>query len=243
MAWLDSIINGAINTYRDYENRQWQEKMMDKQNEYNLPINQRKRLEEAGINPNLAFGSSASGGISASPPSSPTQHETKVDIQEFLLKKKQVEAEIKKQEADVRRDDQLTEQLRLHNEMLSELFNDKVITERGDMYVKRIMQGWQEDNLRRSLDTGLLGQELSNDLKVIQKDLMTWQTEKTKVSVDRLKQDLQHLEKKYGFEEGYFSQHVNPYETSTAAGFFRMIYGYLISTLEAMGLGEYVSPW
>lgn len=216
---------------------------MDKQNEYNLPVNQRKRLEDAGINPNLAFGSSASGGISASPPSSPTQHETKLDIQEFFLKKKQIEAEIKKEEASTRRDDQLTEQLRLNNEMLSQLFNDKVLTERGDLYVKRIMQGWQEDNLRRSLDTGLLGQELSNDVKKIQKSLIDAQTQRTNAATDRLKQDFEHFEDKYGFEKGYFSQHVNPYETSTAAGFFRMFYGYLIKTFEEIGLGEYLSPW
>lgn len=34
--------------------------LMDKQNEYNKPINQMKRLSEAGLNPNLVYGGGAS---------------------------------------------------------------------------------------------------------------------------------------------------------------------------------------
>ncbi|UPW40777.1 DNA pilot protein [Sigmofec virus UA08Rod_6997] len=34
--------------------------LMDQQNEYNKPVNQMKRLSEAGLNPNLVYGSGAS---------------------------------------------------------------------------------------------------------------------------------------------------------------------------------------
>lgn len=34
-----------------------QQYLMDRQNEYNKPVNQMKRLEEAGLNPNLVYGS------------------------------------------------------------------------------------------------------------------------------------------------------------------------------------------
>lgn len=50
-------------------NRQWEEQMMDKQNEYNKPINQMKRLEEAGLNPNLVYGNANAIISSASPAS------------------------------------------------------------------------------------------------------------------------------------------------------------------------------
>lgn len=40
---------------------------MDKQNEYNKPINQMKRLEEAGLNPNLVYGNGNAIMASASP--------------------------------------------------------------------------------------------------------------------------------------------------------------------------------
>ena len=43
----------------DETNRDWQERMWNQTNEYNSTKNQRKRLEEAGINPSLAFHSGA----------------------------------------------------------------------------------------------------------------------------------------------------------------------------------------
>ena len=57
---LGSIISGVYNRKRSREAQQWSEQMWQKQNQYNLPVNQMKRLQEAGINPNLAFGSAAS---------------------------------------------------------------------------------------------------------------------------------------------------------------------------------------
>lgn len=44
----------------------WQEKMWNMNNEYNSPINQVKRLEEGGLNPNLAYGS-LSGNLAQQP--------------------------------------------------------------------------------------------------------------------------------------------------------------------------------
>lgn len=38
------------------KNRKWQEEMWNKQNEYNLPVNQLQRIKAAGLNPNLVFG-------------------------------------------------------------------------------------------------------------------------------------------------------------------------------------------
>lgn len=50
-------------------------KMWNMQNEYNSPQNQMARLQEAGLNPNLAYGSgSVSGNVTSSPPKSPVPH-------------------------------------------------------------------------------------------------------------------------------------------------------------------------
>lgn len=38
------------------KNRKWQEDMWNKQNEYNLPVNQLQRIKAAGLNPNLVLG-------------------------------------------------------------------------------------------------------------------------------------------------------------------------------------------
>ena len=54
------------------KSRRFQREMFDKTNKYNSPLEQRKRLEEAGLNPNLVYGSS-SGGVAGttSQPSKP----------------------------------------------------------------------------------------------------------------------------------------------------------------------------
>ena len=60
MGFFSSIIDWWAQSEAAHESRMWQEEMWHKQNEYDSPVNQRARLEEAGINPNLAFGSAAS---------------------------------------------------------------------------------------------------------------------------------------------------------------------------------------
>lgn len=52
---------------REQQAREWNLKQWHRQNEYNLPVNQMKRLQEAGLNPNLIYGSgSANTGIAGS---------------------------------------------------------------------------------------------------------------------------------------------------------------------------------
>ena len=57
---------------RQLQNQDWQEQMMDKQNEYNSPSAQMQRLSEAGINPSVSFMQGAnvantSAGVNSSP--------------------------------------------------------------------------------------------------------------------------------------------------------------------------------
>lgn len=60
-----SVLGGIFG--RSAENRQFenQVKMWNMQNEYNKPINQMKRLEEAGLNPNLMYGQGNTGNASS----------------------------------------------------------------------------------------------------------------------------------------------------------------------------------
>ena len=64
------------------ENLDWQEQMMDKQNEYNLPANQMARLKAAGLNPNLVYenGGSFTPSASVGSVSSPTAQAPQVDF-------------------------------------------------------------------------------------------------------------------------------------------------------------------
>ena len=62
----------AANYDLNYENKAWQLKMMQYQNRYNSPLQQRKRLEQAGINPALAMQDS-NPNMAASNPNLPNQ--------------------------------------------------------------------------------------------------------------------------------------------------------------------------
>ena len=64
---LSSSATNSANASMDAATREWQEKMWNKNNLYNTPLNQRKRLEEAGINPALAFANGNIGVASSAP--------------------------------------------------------------------------------------------------------------------------------------------------------------------------------
>lgn len=52
---VETGINTLSNSYASRQQWKYDKKLMDYQNQYNLPVNQRARLEEAGYNPNLAL--------------------------------------------------------------------------------------------------------------------------------------------------------------------------------------------
>ena len=55
----------AFNSAQSQIQRQWTEQMWNKQNEYNLPVNQMARLRAAGLNPSLMYSNGVSGLVSA----------------------------------------------------------------------------------------------------------------------------------------------------------------------------------
>ena len=55
-----SLSANYANTNMNKENREWNEKMWNLSNEYNLPVNQIQRFQSAGLNPNLVYGNGTS---------------------------------------------------------------------------------------------------------------------------------------------------------------------------------------
>ena len=53
-------------------NQNWQEKMWNKQNEYNTPLAQRKRLQEAGYNPWISGSGGSMSNVSQAAPQTTT---------------------------------------------------------------------------------------------------------------------------------------------------------------------------
>lgn len=103
------------------------------QNQYNLPIEQMKRLKDAGLNPNLVYGTGAdaqsaplhAGGA----PNMPTQHNEAIDltsVAQTALAAKQIQANIDQTQAETERIKQGTAVGQFQLEALRELGQSKI---------------------------------------------------------------------------------------------------------------------
>lgn len=106
------------------ENRDWNEAMWNKQNAYNTPSAQMQRYVDAGLNPNLIYGSGASGGNAGSVPSTAPAHVESVakgiDLNNFMQTLSQWQ-QIKQSEANtdlIRKNSDLVQQKAI-NEAIS----------------------------------------------------------------------------------------------------------------------------
>lgn len=95
-----------------YQN-EWNEKMWHMQNEYNLPKNQMARYLDAGLNPNLIYGSgSASAGNSTSVPTAANMHVEPLPVPNLGEAANQVVSNIRADrlaDADIKQKDSVTE--------------------------------------------------------------------------------------------------------------------------------------
>lgn len=60
--------NREYNLMLAQQQNQWNQEQWERENEYNTPVNQLKRMQEAGLNPDLAYGNGAAQSLSASSP-------------------------------------------------------------------------------------------------------------------------------------------------------------------------------
>lgn len=75
-----SIFNGTSQKKENQKNRDFQREMWNANNEYNKPINQMARLEEAGINPHLAYANGQPMNVSNAPANTPNQEAPKMHM-------------------------------------------------------------------------------------------------------------------------------------------------------------------
>lgn len=78
MDWFTGMLGFGMNMFNSWQNREAQKdanqanvRLWQMQSEYNKPINQMTRLQEAGLNPNLAYGQVAESRASNPPPMQP----------------------------------------------------------------------------------------------------------------------------------------------------------------------------
>lgn len=228
------ILSNILNGRQARKAREWQEKMWNLQNQYNLPVNQVARLKEAGINPNLAFGSAAST-MSANIPSSPARanfddfgigNAARTYFQ-YKLEKQQVLSQIRERNA-------ATRQQELQNDFMDAVLQDKIQASLWGFRSEAAKGRWFSEH-----NDNWYGQELSmkgfrNDLLQAEKSLAEARKDLTRANFNRAVQDYNHLVHKYSFEDSYYKNRLNPYETSTIAGGLRTL------NAIAAGLGDFV---
>lgn len=125
MSVLGNLIGGGIDLINGFINRHYQKKMMEEQREYNSPANQLKRYMDAGMNPNLAMqkidGGNMAPADAASLPNVMPEGlgQYMQDAGSKMLEAQMVQSNIKKNEADVRVQDQVAAGKKIENEVLA----------------------------------------------------------------------------------------------------------------------------
>lgn len=189
---INSIMTSSANakSKRASEKSAWlnfamQNYFMDKQNEYNKPVNQMKRLREAGLNPNLVYGNANAVIASASPSgggvdTAGVRSSSKLELASAMnmlrnqeLQNKELEARTKaiNNDYEIARarlgleannqafmQDYNLKRLQILSEQLQESINRNVETERHN---RESEKPWWRRHLENGLDLGiLLGNQL-----------------------------------------------------------------------------------
>lgn len=234
---LGSLIAGAYNRKRQRESQAWAEKMWNAQNEYNLPVNQVARLKEAGINPNLAFGSAASA-MGSNVPSPPHYSESpdyaapiQRGISEYFqrrFEKKQLLTQLEWQNEKIR-------ELRMNNDTTSLLLDDYRNMKRSEYALGR---------LKNEVDQTLYGRQRDLEIDILDKrsqklfqDIIAnvpmalsnhYRAQDALLRNKTLNEFESYLTNRSQgrWERAYYNVGQNPYETSTIAGGLRTLFGF-----------------
>ena len=249
---LGAVISGIYNRKQQQRSQQWSEQMWNKQNEYNLPINQVQRLKEAGINPNLAFGSAASA-MGTSVPSVPRYSDSPDfgaavssgihGYMERRFERMQVLNNIREQNANI-------VEKEMDNETKSLLLDDYRAMKRSEYSLGQLRNLVDRSLYERNanLKTDYLSAQWLNELDKYFAHVPGAQSSHYRVMDNLLRErtaseheDFLLKRSKGRYERGYYDRGLNPYETSTIAGALRTIFG-LGETISKYGAGVYGLP-
>ena len=119
-----SILGNFLNSEQNEAQRDWAEYMWNKNNEYNTPANQMKRLREAGINPHFAIsGGSLGTGTSSSPASMTQPHAYDFSpVGDAVARSVELYQQKRMQDADIGMKNAQAENQRLQN--ITQLYRD-----------------------------------------------------------------------------------------------------------------------
>lgn len=195
--------NDTLTENQDKQN-QFNKQMLDEQNAYNSPSNQKKLYSDAGINPGFLFGGlsgldSTSGSIPSAP--SPNLQVPQLDgqgIATALFQKKRLQNETLKNEADIREVIEKSESYKIANSQAEERWQ----TEKNKLQSETGLSDAERNLKETQLETEKLHQQevfynaenLRYNLSLLEQRIITekWSAEKIKAERDRLVALLPH---------------------------------------------------
>lgn len=164
-----NLFGNALQIGAQERQNEWAEKMWRLNNEYNKPINQRKRLEEAGLNANLMYG--GAGNVSEadqpSAPNAPTMNAPLqgYDVGQSMMNNINVQAQARLASAQAAKTDEEAANQRIKNiyeesQQLSDLHNKMVNAKKGtqEYYTAKV----EYDFKRATLNERIAGVALDN---------------------------------------------------------------------------------
>lgn len=251
---LGSLIAGRYNRKRQEQSQKWAEDMWQKQNEYNLPINQVARLTEAGINPNLAFGSAASamGSNVPSPPHYSESPDFGAPIQRGISEYFQRRFERQKLLKQIEWQNEQIREKQMQNDTTSLLLDDYRSMKRSEYALGKLKNEVDQTlyGRQRNLEVDLLSSKWMNELDryfahLPEAQAKHYQAQNELLRYKKLNEFESYLTNraKGKYERGYYNRGLNPYETSTIAGLIRSIVG-ITDGMPVLGkVGRYVGGY
>lgn len=210
MAWKDNIpiIGDALNfigglwsnhqnAKENQKNREWSEKMWHLNNEYNLPVNQIQRFQDAGLNPALAYGegtsslSSYAGNMSASRGyENPAKFDT-AQIAQLKINRDIADSQIKLNESEELLKTEQAKQLANENAYKPRLMSLELKEKGIDIDTKELDYAFNVQTLNSRVATILTQLEVL----ATQKEYNEQEVLKAKQEVENLKEILNNLKK------------------------------------------------
>lgn len=175
------------------KNRQWQEDMWNKTNEYNTPQQQMQRFKAAGLNPHLIYGQGNSGN-SSMPPAPKTESP---DYSKFAdaaqgyvtnrLQRDQITMQQKVAEAEIRNKDASTSNLNAQEENTRQDVAQKARLNPGAVTAQELGNQTATTNIAKiAQEIDKIAQDMKNN-----KNLSEAQIAKINAEIPKLKQEMQ----------------------------------------------------
>ncbi len=193
------VVSGAVNAFSqgnmNKKNRQHQEYMWNKQNQYNTPTAQMQRFKDAGLNPHLIYGQGSNGNAMA--PNTPNQEPIKTNFMDVAMqyvatKKQQTEIDNLEKAKEVMEADRILKEATTVNTLTNSSKTEQERQQSADLF--QTVSDQAKMNLSNST---LQSSKISSEINQIRASTRLTDTQKNNVeqSIRESQQRINNLRK------------------------------------------------